>query len=127
MRNLARLACVSVLLGSCACVFAADELQVWVTVNPDGKSCVVRQRETLCANLPGLLTEDFEVSRSASVAVSPKGCGAPALEQARVVGRMLKEAGFTQTVVIGFLSEPNHKCAPDKPPERTHVEPSTRT
>ena len=104
------LAALLVAIGAQA--LGADELKVSVTVKDDGKSCVVKSRGTTCAALPSFLSHDLAVGLGAVVTVSPEACGEAAVARADSVAKKLREAGFTKVVVVGFLSEPNAKCAP---------------
>jgi len=89
-----------------------DSPSVLVTVKSDGKVCVVRHFEASCLDLPGVLANDLGIAKDATVSVSPEECGDGAFDHASNVASSLRKAGFTKVAVVGFLSEPNRKCAP---------------
>ena len=103
---------VAILVTISAQALGAEGTPVSVTVKPDGQSCSVRGRIALCAALPSVLSHDLAVGFSAAVSVSSEGCGEAAVGRASAVATKLREAGFTKVAVVGFLTEPNSKCAP---------------
>jgi len=111
MRTRIYLAIVTALFVASGCSLSADTQKVWITVEGGGQICTVSHLEATCAALPEILARDIGVSRVDVVAVSPEGCGENALVQAQAVADILKKAGFTNIVVVGFLTEPNSKCA----------------
>jgi hypothetical protein len=103
---------VVILLIISAQALGADKTPVAVTVRPDGQSCLVRGRNILCTALSSILAHDLAVRFDAAVSVSSEGCGEAAAARASAVATKLREAGFTKVAVVGFLTEPNSKCAP---------------
>jgi hypothetical protein len=112
MRILNRSALSILIFGMCSYAFGGESPSISITVKGDGKLCVVRQIETSCLDLPGVLANDLGIARNAAVSVSPKECGDGAFDHASTVASSLRKAGYTKVVVVGFLSEPNRKCAP---------------
>ena len=102
---------VVALLAVCSLALSGEPSTVAVTVKSDGHSCVVRHVEFNCGSLASVLLNDLGVGLSNAVSVSPEGCGESALAQAHAVAVTLKKAGFNQIFVVGFLTEPNTKCA----------------
>jgi hypothetical protein len=90
---------------------SGESFSVSVEVKADGQSCLVRHREIKCGALSSVLSKDVGLGLNDAVSVSPEGCGELALAQAREVAGTLRKAGFTQVFVVGFLTEPNTKCA----------------
>ena len=101
---------VMTLVGLAGCSRAADSTHVSVTVNADGRSCVVDHRDAPCSSLAIVLTQDLGIAKSAELTVSPERCGGSAMARAHEVADELKRAGFTRIAVVGFLTEPSSNC-----------------
>jgi hypothetical protein len=106
-----RLALAIALFGTTGLAIGADAPSASITVKADG-SCVLQSRNLPCSELPGALVHEAHISKDASLTVSPEECGERAVNRARVVAGLLKDAGFTQVAVVGFLTEPGKKCTP---------------
>jgi len=91
---------------------ADSRAPVSITVNLDGRSCVVQQRVTSCMTLPDVLVRELGVTHNSSLSVASEGCGREAMARARAVAGNLKAAGFLRVAVVGFMTEPGTNCTP---------------
>lgn len=112
MNSRIRKAVAILLIATAAQARGSDQVKVSVTVNQDGKSCAANGRSAPCTALPSFLSHELGVGLDAAVTVSPVDCGEDAAARASSVATKLREAGFSKVAVVGFLSEPNAKCAP---------------
>ena len=101
-----------VLLVICAMnACSAENTPVTISVKDEGHICVVESHDRPCADLPVFLVNDLHLGRGVDLVVSPVACGEVAMARANVVGDQLRDAGFTRVTVVGFITEPNSKCA----------------
>jgi hypothetical protein len=98
-------------LAACANAFAADAKFVYVEVMSGGKVCLVQKHEGSCDAVVERVSRARKELPGAGITVSPNGCGEAAMAEAQMVAERLKKAGFKGVFTIGFLSEPNSRCA----------------
>ena len=103
---------VAFLLIACGAACTPDRSTVDIAVLEDGQSCVVNGRKGACTSVVTLLVEDLAVSRGTFVGITPEGCGHAALARGEAVAARLREADFTNVLVLAFLSEPDKDCGP---------------
>lgn len=89
-----------------------------ITVNLDGRSCVVHRRLTSCMTLPDMLLREVGASHRSPLSVTAEGCGRDAMARARAVADNLKAAGFSRVSIAGSMMEPNTGCVPANPAGR---------
>ncbi len=81
-----------------------------VGVRTGGEICIVRGKDEPCKDVPSILTSRLGLPLGAPLTVGAEACGAQAVREAGAVADLLKSAGFTSVVTIGFLTEPRRAC-----------------
>jgi hypothetical protein len=81
-----------------------------VGVRSGGEICIVRGKDEPCKDVPSILTSRLGLALGTPLTVGAEACGAQAVGEALAVAHLLKSAGFTRVVTIGFITEPGRSC-----------------
>jgi hypothetical protein len=79
-----------------------------VRVLIDGENCLVDARQMRCDVVAAHLKNERHLRLSESVLVEPEGTGHAAIARGEAVRDNLRVAGYSDTMLIGFLTSPDH-------------------
>jgi hypothetical protein len=99
--------CLVCLAASVSAIAAAQTPSlVTVRVLTDGQNCIVYTRQMRCDAVGAYLRDNRRVPLSQPINVSPDGAGYSSQAQGVKVGRHLKMVGYSNVIVVTFITEP---------------------
>ena len=84
----------------------SDQL-LTITVHPDDTNCSLHEIDMSCSDVPSFLLQTLHVPLDQRLMVTWKGAD-PTETLGRKLGALLRDAGFTNVALIGFLTQPDH-------------------
>ena len=80
---------------------------VTITVHPDDTTCSVHESDMRCSDVPTFLLQTLHVTLDQKLMVTWRGAD-PTETLGRNLAARLRDAGFNNIVLMGFLTEPDH-------------------
>jgi hypothetical protein len=84
---------------------------VTVRVLTDGQNCIVFSQQIRCDAVASYLKDNRHLPLSHDLLVMPEGAGRASLARGNDTKESLAALGYTQVMMVGFLTEPGHPDA----------------